>query len=175
MASYKEPIARTTDGRVDPRALGDLYPVPKTFAERMKDDEARKNLFIKRQPRFVRIQMALYVSIIVIATLIYAITIQSMWVAGSIGSVFLSFAIAIILAFLLLSCWKYVVRTFYQFNCTVALFVTVEIALISGAILALAVLQDFNQTHTMLNAGAIAFAHFALLYGVLLVFIRYEK
>jgi hypothetical protein len=175
MRKQKTELPRNQTGKVDPRSLASLYPQAKTFAQRALDDNQREKRMMRRQPHFVRLKIALYTSVLTGAALFYFFSVQHLWTAGSVAGIFLSFGIALIIAFSIAGCLYYTYQMFYYFNRSFGVYLFAQLVLIAGLLFLFNMLQKANDAELLSAILYACGAHFVALYVFLLFAIRYSR
>lgn len=102
IAHFAEDTERKADSLEAPvqlnhSELADLYPSPKTVDQQRADDEEREALYQRKLPKYPFLTIPFFGTFVFIGGLIFAQNILKMWMTGSIGVIFFSFALWLVL------------------------------------------------------------------------------
>ncbi len=121
---FTEPVVQDENHRPVPDRsnLSALYPHPKTFDERQKDQEQRDRLREERLPKHPHVKIALFGSALLSVALLFAQNVINMWMTGGIAGIFFSFALWLILFGGVIMWIKYTNNIFYVYGKSASLF-----------------------------------------------------
>ncbi len=105
----------------DRSRLARLYPKPKTYEQRKRDDILRQKSYRRQWPKHPHLNIAAYGSAILGLTVWFIQNLNDSWFGNSnkgliMSTVFLSFAVGIVLVFLIIAWVNYVNKQFSYFG-----------------------------------------------------------
>lgn len=158
----------------DKKSLQDLYPAPKTYEERVRDDELRQERYRQRRPRYVRTRIALLLTAAYVAILLLIANIQMFWAAG-IAGVSLSYAAGIAIVLLLAACFRYISKAFYVYGWSTPVFMVVYLFVAFGLVRGYFMVDEAALLPMGWLLPFAALVHCGLTLGVLALFGRADE
>lgn len=105
-----------TSFNTDRSDLGKLYPDEKTYEQVQQDNVQRQEMYKARLPKYVQLKLSAFGALAVGATALFLQNLEKLWMTGSSGMIFLSFAVALVLFFGVYAWVVYTNRRFYVFG-----------------------------------------------------------
>lgn len=158
----------------DASGLGTLYPTAKTADEIHRDNLERQKMLDSRLPKFFRLKIALSTSLAFAFLLSFSINMEWMWGTGDTGTVFQSFGLGLVLAFVVWLCVRYMSKVFYAYGWSPRVF-GFSYAGAVFTLYALGLYGFFGNLHNLLNLSIAASVHFAATLVLLFVLVRGGK
>jgi hypothetical protein len=126
----------------DRSGLGALYPTAKTYEQRQRDEERRRQNKINKQPKLTLLKIAFFGAVVFGVSIMFWHQIETQWLSGSIAAIFFTFLLALMIFGLTLWWIKYTNTIFaflgkstylFWIICSIAAVVELSVGL-SGAL-----------------------------------------
>lgn len=99
-----------------PEELGGLYPSPKTNEEREAETEARQEYFDTIRTRMAAFKIAFFGSILCAPVAYYAVSVEALWLIGSLPIIIFSYVVWAILGLFVFKWIRYTANIFYEYS-----------------------------------------------------------
>ncbi len=112
---------------LDRSYLARLYPKPKTYEQRKQDDKRRQQSYRRQWPKRPRLNVAVYGSLVFGCFIWFIQNLSDSWLGNSdkgliMSTVFFTFALAIVIMFLIIAWVNYVNKQFSYFGGMIQVF-----------------------------------------------------